>query len=72
MAKSSFQKFDEKVHKNAWTTFSFVLILLILAYGGVSWAIDNGSLLIYAITIVVIYWAFKETKRGILALLHKK
>ncbi len=72
MTKKSSKELLDKFHSSIWLTFGFALVLLLLAYGGASWAIDNGSLWLYGATIAVIYWAFKEIKRGILVLFHKK
>ncbi len=72
VAKKHSQTWQDMVHKNWMTTLGFAFVLFLLAYGGASWAIDNGSLWLYGITLVIIYLGFKELKRGILVLFHKK
>jgi hypothetical protein len=62
----------EKRFMNSWQMlFCFALVLLLIAYGFASWAIDSGNLLHYLLTIVFLVWAAKEIKRGIKVLLHK-
>lgn len=51
--------------------FGFALVLLAIAYGFASWAIDSGNWIHYLLTIVFLVWAAKEIKRGIRVLLHK-
>lgn len=71
MVKKSNKDFLDKVHSNVWSTLGFALVLLLIAYGGASWAIDNGSLWLYGITLAIIYWAFKELKTAIMFLFKK-
>lgn len=71
MAKRSNKDFLDKVHSNVWSTLGFAVVLLLVAYGGASWAIDNGSLWLYGITLAIIYWAFKELVRGIKSILKR-
>lgn len=71
MAKNSKPDWEKKL-QNSWPMlFGLGFVLLAMAYGFASWAIDSGNLLHYAATIILIIWAAKEFKSGIKLILHK-
>lgn len=49
-----------KVGQVWWQRALLALILIGLAYGFASWAIDAGSLLLYAICIVLVYFGARN------------
>lgn len=52
-----------------WFKLSLALILMLIAYGFASLAIDSGSLLEYALSIFFLVWGIKTLFK---ALAHKK
>lgn len=70
----------KKKSKPAWVTklqsswlmlFGLAAVLLLVAYGFASWAIDSGNLLHYALAIIFLAWGIKEITRGVKVLFHK-
>ena len=52
-----------KWHKTKPGHFVFGLAELAIAYGFASWAIDNGSLLLYALTIIFLVGGIRNWAR---------
>lgn len=47
------------------------LLLILIAYGFASWAIDSGNLLHYGLAILFLVLAAREIKRGVASLRRK-
>lgn len=60
-----------KKNKPNWLYFLLAAVLLAIAYGFASLAIDKGSFWQYVLTIVFLVWAIKEIKRGVHGLIRK-
>jgi hypothetical protein len=46
-------------------------LLILVAYGLASWAINNGSLLLYVITIVLTYFAIGNIVKAVRLILYR-
>lgn len=65
MAKRvSRQSTDQKLYGKWWVQLILAAVSLGIAYGFASLAIDNGSLLTYAVAIAFIVWGIIQLKRG--------
>lgn len=62
----------DKWHKTRQGYFVSGLVELALAYGVASWAIDNGSLLLYLICIVLLVGGLHNLAKFVKALVHGK
>jgi len=59
------QSKEQKLMHKWWVRGVLAIVLLGIAYGFASLAIDNGSLFTYALSIVFIAWACIQIKQGI-------
>lgn len=71
MPRKNKPEWEKKLQSNWQMLFGLAIVLLAIAYGFASWAIDSGNWVHYLLTIVFLVWAAKEIKRGIKVLLHK-
>lgn len=55
----------DKTINTWWVRLGLSLVFIVLAYVTASLAIDSGSLLQYAICLVLVYWAAAHAVRGI-------
>jgi hypothetical protein len=55
---------EQKLMRKWWVRAVLALIFAALAYGFASLAIDSGSLIVYAIAIFFLVWAFIQAKRS--------
>jgi hypothetical protein len=56
----------EKKLQSSWPMLlGLAAVLLLIAYGFISWAIDSGNWLHYLLAIVFLVWAAKEIKRAV-------
>ncbi len=72
MAKRvSRQSTDQKLYSKWWVQLVLGLVLLGIAYGFASLAIDNGSLLTYGVALAFIIWGLIQLKRSAWHLLSR-
>jgi hypothetical protein len=62
----------DKWHKTRVGLLVFALVELGLAYGGASWAIDSGNLLLYVVTIVLFFGSLQNFAKLIRNVIHGK
>ena len=59
------KKDEQRLLDGRWVRVVMSLIFISIAYGFASLAIDSGSLIEYALTIIFFIWAIKSTTRAI-------
>jgi hypothetical protein len=62
----------DKWHKTRTGLFGFALVEFLLAYGVASWAIDSGNLLLYGLTVLLIFGAIQNLVKLIGSFFHGK
>ncbi len=59
-------------HKTRAGLLAFALVELLLAYGSASWSIDSGNLLLYGLTILLLFGAIQNFVKLIGSFFHGK
>lgn len=62
----------DKWHKTRAGLLTFALVELLLSYGAASWAIDSGNLILYTLTLILLFGAIQNFVKLIRRLAHGK